>query len=76
MFILSKIYYVSLWLNWTNVHPTCLGECWVNRSCNRQAFFSHSAVISTSLLCFCRHRSEGHTLTHTLTHTDTLRHTL
>lgn len=33
-------------------HSTC-SECWVSRSCSRQAFFSHSAVISTSLLCFC-----------------------
>lgn len=39
-----------------HVHPTCFGECWVNRSCNTQAFFSHRAVIWTSLLCFWRGR--------------------
>lgn len=54
-------------------HYTCFGECWVNRSCNRLAFFSHRADISTSLLCFCREDKFKTCLGHTKNKTFTIK---
>lgn len=57
------VWVLHSWQEVPRVHPTRFGECWVNRSCNTQAFFSHRAVICTSLLCFWRDRQDWNIIT-------------